>query len=141
MVDFAKPTNVNKYLITDMGVYHLLTTDNMWVPMPSAHDAYLNGDLLEFNDSTVACRHVTKLKRRGCYTQVIPVCLVPWDKVLDLETPDGIDWVSVKELVKAVLEQAVVSEDSFRSQATAIGVSYEDFLAAAITQLIQQEVE
>ncbi len=59
MVTFAKPTNVNKYLITDMGVYHLLTTDNMWVPMPSAHDAYLKGDLLEFNDSIVACRYVT----------------------------------------------------------------------------------
>jgi hypothetical protein len=130
-----------KYLISDMGVAHLLTWDEMWSPIPWAHDAYLSGELMTFTSKADANRCVARLKKRGCHTQTISSCNVPWDEPVPIDrSGDSIDWTSIKDLVRNVLEVAKEHEETIRDAASDDGKSFEDFLAAAITMMIEESI-
>ncbi|MDZ4851850.1 MAG: hypothetical protein SGI77_21380 [Pirellulaceae bacterium] len=132
-----------KYLITDMGVGHLLTLDEMWSPFPWARQAYNDGELMTFHTKAEAKRFVAKLKERGYYTQPIAASDVPWNKSIDGDGTYGsdIDWLSIKDLVRQTLEVTKKHEAMMREAAADDGKTFEDFIAAAITMLIQDVVE
>jgi hypothetical protein len=131
-----------KYLISDMAVAHLLTWDEMWSPLPWAYDAYVSGELMTFTSKAEANRYVTRLRKQGGHTQTISSVDVPWrDPGMIDQSGDSIDWTSIKDLVQNVLEVAKEHEDTIRNAASDDGKSYEDFLAAAITMLIEESLD
>jgi len=130
-----------KYLITDMGVGHLLTLDEMWSPFPWARQAFQDGELMTFHTKAEAKRFVAKLKERGCHTQPIAASQVPWNKSIDETSASEIDWPSIKDVVQQVLDITKEHDANIREAAVDGGKSFEDFLAAAITMLIQEAIE
>ncbi len=130
------------YYITDMGIAHLMTTDEMWVEICDAEELVVSGELLQFNSLPDAERFVSKKLKQTSHVQAIPASNVPWHKPSIDDFIPCIDWQSIKGIVFGVLDRAKNgSEEVFRQEAKSLGVSYEDFLAAAITQLISSEIE
>ncbi len=137
MVRFAKT-----YVLVDMGVAHVLTRDGMCIELAFARTLLGTGKLCEFQILEDAYDHVESLRCEGSYWQIFDADKVPWDKPpIDYSEP-MYDWPAIKELIRQVLELAAKDNgNAMRDEARSVGVSYEEFLAAAIAQLISQKIE
>ncbi len=137
MVRFAKT-----YVLVDMGVAHVLTRDGKCIELAFARTLLGTGKLCEFQILEDAYDHVESLRCEGSYWQIFDADKVPWDKPpIDCSEP-MYDWPAIKELIRQVLELAAKDNgNAMRDEARSVGVSYEEFLAAAIAQLISQKIE
>jgi hypothetical protein len=96
---------------------------------------------MTFTSKADANRCVARLKKRGYHAQTISFTDVPWDKPVPIDrSGDSIDWTSIKDLVRNVLEVAKEHEETIRDAASDDGKSFEDFLAAAITMMIEESI-
>ncbi len=137
MDQFAKT-----YVLVDMGVAHVLTRDGKCIELAFARTLLGTGKLCEFQTLEDAYDHVESLRCEGSYWQIFDADKVPWDKPpIDYSEP-MYDWPAIKELIRQVLELAAKDKGkAMRDEARSLGVSYEEFLAAAIAQLISQKIE
>lgn len=142
----AKLKSEARIFIADMGIGHLFTNDSMWIEIAHAKPFVEQKEFMEFNSMSKAQAFVADCLLRGAHVQPIAFDDIPWDKPdkapFDSELAPRFDWEVVKSIVQEVLEKAKSgSEAAFQKEAKKMGVSYEEFLAAAITQLVSQEIE
>ena len=117
-----------------------MTKDILWVEIANAMSVLEDGELIEFSELSDAEAFVAKTLSEGGHIQAMLEQDVPWDTPpIDYDAVQ-VDWESVKNIVQEVLERARTSEAIFKKDAIDLGVTYEDFLAAAITELISKEI-
>ncbi len=91
MDQFAKT-----YVLVDMGVAHVLTTDRMCIELAFARTLLGTGKLCEFQILEDAYDHVESLRCEGSYWQIFDADKVPWDKPpIDYSEP-LYDWPAIR---------------------------------------------
>lgn len=130
------------YVIIDMGIAHVLTKDRKCIELAFAHELLGTGELHEFHLIEDAYELVKSLRQEGSYWQIFDVGTVPWDKPPIDDSEPLHDWLEVKKLIQQILELSASSkEKAMRDDARSMGISYEEYLAAAITQAISELIE
>ena len=136
---------LKRWLISDMGEAHLMTTDEMWVENCFAKELLQANELIEFSSIELAARFVRAELAKGGHVQAVEVDSVDWGKLPIDDEPSvslDVDWADVGDMILEILEKSRGEwKIGLTEEAKAMGGTLNQVIAAAIAQMISKRVQ